>query len=188
MKVPLYVLGFLSRYGSQHGYRLKQYLEHISDFAHIKLPTIYYHLGKLEKEGLISASQEKEGNRPEKRVYTITNDGKQVLREMLENALASSYRGEFLVDSVLYFNDLVETQHVIDVLTHQIRRTEKILQEIERHKEESLQQQPGRFHVFARAIFRHHEYHTQAELKWLRETVSELRQHFEETGKKTPEQ
>lgn len=47
MKVPFYILGLLMRYGPQHGYNIKQLVsDGISDFAKIKLPTIYYHLKK----------------------------------------------------------------------------------------------------------------------------------------------
>ena len=174
MKAPLYILGFLSRYGPQHGYRLKQFLEHISDFASLKLPTIYYHLEKMEKKGLISAAQEKDGKRPEKWVYTITPDGQEAFQELLKNAASSSYRGEFLLDAVLFFSEFMEIQHVLDALTCQLERCEKVLQRIEEHKEEVLQHQPEWSKVFTKAIFSHHEYHHRAELMWLQETVNEL--------------
>ncbi len=41
----LYILGIIKRHGPIHGYDIKQILdEHVSDFVHIKLPNIYYHL------------------------------------------------------------------------------------------------------------------------------------------------
>jgi DNA-binding PadR family transcriptional regulator len=166
---------------------LKQYLEHVSDFASIKLPTIYYHLDKMEKKGLISASQEKEGKRPEKWVYTITSDGRTAFQDMLRKVLSSSYRGEFLLDSVLYFSDFADTEHVLDALTRQMDRLEHVLQGIKLHREDVLEQQPRESLVFTKAIFRHHEYHNQAELKWLQDTVGELREYVRKTQSKTEE-
>lgn len=76
--IPLYILGFLLRYGPQHGYQIKKRMsEQMADFTNIKLPTIYYHLEKMERDGLISAEELREGLRPEKRVYQITPEGKE---------------------------------------------------------------------------------------------------------------
>lgn len=77
MSVPFYLLGLLIRFGPQHGYRLKQMVEdEIADFAKIKMPNIYYHLNKLCEEGYLNSIQNREGNRPEKSVYQITDEGK----------------------------------------------------------------------------------------------------------------
>ena len=63
--IPLYVLGLLQRYGPQHGYQLKKNIsEELEDFTQIKLPSIYYHLEGMAKNGLLSASSEKTDNRP----------------------------------------------------------------------------------------------------------------------------
>ena len=74
--IPLYILGMLLRYGPQHGYQIKKMLmEQMADFTDIKLPTIYYHLDKMEAAGLITARNVKEGVRPEKRVYHVSDQG-----------------------------------------------------------------------------------------------------------------
>ena len=37
--IPLYILGFLLRYGPQHGYQIKKLIsEQMADFTSIKLP------------------------------------------------------------------------------------------------------------------------------------------------------
>jgi DNA-binding PadR family transcriptional regulator len=65
--IPLYILGLLQRFGPQHGYQIKKIIaEQLSDFTQIKLPTIYYHLEKMEADALLTASCEKAGSRPEK--------------------------------------------------------------------------------------------------------------------------
>ena len=72
----LLILGVLLR-EKMHGYQLGEYVSHaMSPFTTIKKPTIYYTLDKLEKNGYVHQESEREGNRPERRVYEITNKGK----------------------------------------------------------------------------------------------------------------
>lgn len=174
MKVPLYILGFLARYGPQHGYLLKQSLEHVSDFASIKLPTVYYHLDKMAQKGFISASQEKDGKRPDKWVYTITESGRQALQGLLEQSLTAKYEGEFLLDAAFYFSDLLTPQDMLAALTQQQEALGHDLKELLAHKKELFTQHPEYANVYSQALFRHHEYHLRAEMDWLRETLDEL--------------
>ena len=68
--ILIYILGLLIRFGPQHGYQLKKTIAgQLADFTQIKLPNIYYHLEKMQMEGLVSASTEKDTGRPEKTVY-----------------------------------------------------------------------------------------------------------------------
>ena len=63
MTVPIYILGFLMRFGSMHGYKLKQLISRqVADFTQIKLLSIYYHLEKMEKKEIIWSWQYNEGN------------------------------------------------------------------------------------------------------------------------------
>ena len=117
MKIPFYLLGLLIRYGPQHGYRLKQIIEEtISDFAKIKLPTIYYHLDKLKENGYVAETTDKEGNRPEKMVYTITDKGEEYYDELLMKQLTESYSPEFSIDGVLYFRDRADHNTLLEEL------------------------------------------------------------------------
>ena len=52
--IPLYILGLLLRFGPQHGYQIKKLLEdQLGDFTQIKLPTVNYHLEKMEAADII---------------------------------------------------------------------------------------------------------------------------------------
>jgi len=51
------ILGLLQRFGPQHGYYIKKLIsEELADFTQIKLPTIYYHLEKMNADGLLFAT------------------------------------------------------------------------------------------------------------------------------------
>ena len=65
--IPLYILGLLLRFGPQHGYQIKKLLEEqLEDFTQIKLPTVYYHLEKMEAAGLIEAHRDRQEPDPKK--------------------------------------------------------------------------------------------------------------------------
>jgi len=71
------LLGALS-YQPMSGYDLKQFTDRsISNFWHAELSQIYVTLKALEKDGLITSSSISRAKRPDRRVYTIAENGKQ---------------------------------------------------------------------------------------------------------------
>lgn len=181
MKVPVYILGFLMRYGALHGYKLKGLIsERASDFAHIKLPTIYYHLEKLEKAGLVTAKVEKKGRRPDRMVYTITKSGRTRFKELLQKTLQVSYQTEFGLDAALYFSDAFEPDELKAALETQAHDLKKALTYMEKHRQEVLAQVPQDAQKTTTAIFNHHIVHYEAELKWVQETLKQCRMQNDE--------
>jgi len=84
MQIPLYILGLLMRFGPQHGYRIRKIIgEELADFTGIKLSVIYYHLEKMEREGLLHGIREKISGRPEKTRYSVTQAGRAAFRRIL---------------------------------------------------------------------------------------------------------
>jgi PadR family transcriptional regulator AphA len=78
------LLGALN-YQPMSGYDLKQFTDRsISNFWHAELSQIYVTLKALEKEDLISSSSIPQASRPDRRVYTITENGKQALNDWLK--------------------------------------------------------------------------------------------------------
>ncbi len=173
--IPLYILGLLQRFGPQHGYQIKKTIaEQLSDFTQIKLPTIYYHLEKMETDGLLLASSEKPGSRPEKTVYSITDKGIKAFRDMLNGLLDFDYRPTFPSDSVFYFSEYLKISDITVQLAAYIEKLKKIIAAIQHHKNETLQFVPHEFKAMVNIIFNHHECHYQAELGWAIETLNDL--------------
>lgn len=167
MKVEYYLLGFLMRYGRQHGYSLKETLGHqVSDFAKIKLPTIYYNLEKLEKQGYVTAAIEKEGNRPEKTVYEITDKGRQYFSYLTAEILKEKYEPEFILDGVLFFLEFTDVQQLIQSLEKRESVLKAAIDATERHRKTSLSHVPPDAVFLAKSIFEHHLSHMRAELAW----------------------
>ena len=173
--IPLYILGLLQRYGPQHGYNIKKIIgEQLSDFTQIKLPTIYYHLEKMAADGTLSSSNDKEGSRPEKTIYSITEKGKNTFQVMLNDLLVFDYRPSFSSDGVFYFSEHLEVSDITMHLNTYIKKLTKILAQIEKHKKESLLYVPDEMKTMVNLIFSHHEHHYQAELDWASEALINL--------------
>lgn len=174
--VPLYILGLLQRFGPQHGYQIKKTIaEQLSDFTQIKLPTIYYHLDKMETDGLLSASSEKPGSRPEKTVYAITDKGIKAFHDMLAELLEFEYRPVFPSDGVFYFSDYLDTADIAEYLKIYSQRLQEIIGSIQKHKSETLLFVPVEMKTMVNIIFSHHERHYQAELDWAAESHNSLK-------------
>lgn len=175
MKIPFYLLGLLLRYGPQHGYRLKQIIEDsISDFAKIKLPTIYYHLDKLKEKGYVTETLDKDGNRPEKLVYSITVSGREYFDELFDKLLKERYSLEFPLDGVLFFKDKIDNVKLQKEFDCKKEEIIKALELLNRHKVKTLSNihEQGKFS--AEIIFEHHICHLEAELAWLEGTIKGL--------------
>jgi len=173
--VPLYILGLISRYGPQHGYQIRRLIrEQLQDFTQIKLPTIYYHLTRMEAEGLLTARAEKPGARPEKTVYQLTERGREALGGMLSEAMRFEYRPAFPSDAVFFFSDCVDPRAVRAALERHQERLREAVRAIEAHRRESLSAIPPEHAASANAIFSHHLKHCRAELEWAEEALGAM--------------
>ncbi len=75
---PSILLGLLLK--ASYGYELIQNIQKFG-FVEGQAPPgmIYRHLRQLEEDGLVSSKWETKGTGPAKRMYTITEEGKEVL-------------------------------------------------------------------------------------------------------------
>ena len=72
MNHRLLVLGLL-RMQDMHGYQIAEVIDsHFGDSVHVKKPTMYDTLKKLEAESLVDSREEQEGSRPPRTVYSMT--------------------------------------------------------------------------------------------------------------------
>ena len=83
MRLPL--LALLAR-GPAHGYELKQDLELMlgSAYPQPNVGQIYVTLGRLEKSGLIEGEDVEQSGRPNKKVYHLTDAGREALLAWFE--------------------------------------------------------------------------------------------------------
>ena len=83
MRLPLLAL-LVS--GPAHGYELKQALENLLGAAYPQpnVGQIYVTLGRLEKAGLIEGEDVEQSDRPNKRIYQITEAGRETVDAWFE--------------------------------------------------------------------------------------------------------
>jgi DNA-binding PadR family transcriptional regulator len=173
--IPLYILGLLLRFGPQHGYRIKKLIgEQMADFTQIKLPTIYYHLVKMEAKGWLIASPGKKDARPEKTTYRIAPAGKEAFSSMLKEALLAEYRPTFPVDGAFYFSEHLNGADISASLRSSAQKLKEAVAAIRAHRDETMAHIPKEHTTMAAIIFAHHEKHYIAELAWVEETLEKL--------------
>lgn len=173
--VPIYILGMLLRFGPQHGYQIKKLItDNLSDFMQIKLSLVYYHLDKMQKDGFLQGIQDRENNRPEKTVYSVTDLGKVRFSQGLKSLLRMEYRPIFEVDTLFYFSDSMNKADIVEHLNQYAEQLKMQINTIGRHKEESLRLIPDEMKRSAEAVFLHHELHYKAELEWAEQAIASM--------------
>lgn len=79
----LLILGII-RAGDTHVYELNKFLEdHASGIIRLKKSTVYSLLERMEKQGLIEHYEDQVGNRPTRRIYTLTETGEAEFQHLL---------------------------------------------------------------------------------------------------------
>lgn len=82
--IDLIVLGMLKK-EALSAYDIQKLVEYrsISKWVKISTPSIYKKVIQLEKEGLIKSTLVKEGNMPEKAVYSLTKSGEKEFKKLM---------------------------------------------------------------------------------------------------------
>ena len=107
------------------GYELKQSIDQsTAHFWHAYHSQIYTSLRQMEKENLVSSEYIQEESQPDRRIYTITETGKQALKNWLDQTQTevSSIKEELLVR--LFFSAGQDPQKVLTGLRlqHEMHR------------------------------------------------------------------
>jgi DNA-binding PadR family transcriptional regulator len=89
MERELLLLGLLSQ-NEMYGYQINEMIKtHVSASIRLTKPTAYRLLHSMADDGWVTFREEKEGNRPTRRVFSITNQGTGKFQELLKHSLAN---------------------------------------------------------------------------------------------------
>lgn len=126
MDVKTLCLGVLS--GADHsGYEIKRCCEEV--FRHFFVAgfgSIYPALAELQRDGLVTAQSVEQKKRPDKKIYRITEAGREALAaELVATPPRHKVRSEFL--TLMYFAHLLPPERVDAVLGEMIDRFEATL-------------------------------------------------------------
>ncbi len=165
MERELLLLGLL-RQQDMHGYQLAEFIDRALSFCtDIKKPTAYALLDKMAHAGWITQTEQREGNRPPRRVYSITKEGEKEFQKLLRENLASHLPSHFGGDIGIAFIDALSIDESIALLKE---RREK-LAEASRNAEAAPQHQGS-----MQLVVKHQALHLAAELDWLDEVIEHL--------------
>lgn len=121
------VLGMISVQGRRTGYEIKRLVEVSTRFFWAASPgQIYPELRRLESAGLLTRSEQPHGGRA-RNVYSVTEQGEQMLREWLTESSAPIFelRNESLLK--VFFADALATEQQIEVVRTMRAKHEAIL-------------------------------------------------------------
>lgn len=141
--------------GDATGYEIKKILEEgpVGSFFHAAFGSIYPALATLDTDGLVTCSTQAQTNRPSKKVYTITDAGRDALRAEMETMPSfDKLRSEAL--TMLYFAHLLDEDQRQAVFNRYLEQRQKLLSAMESN--DCCHDQPGqRFvHEVGLAVYR----------------------------------
>lgn len=133
------LLGFLN-YTTMTGYDLKQHFDHsIHHFWNANLSQIYPTLTQLEKEGLLTMEVDYQENRPNRKVYRITDAGLEELKRwLLEPMDLPPMRQAFMIK--VFFAGSLDKESILDQLRHRMEIHKQQLEAYRGMVREVLQQ------------------------------------------------
>lgn len=123
------ILGLLMHH-SLSGYDMKHKMETIlAYFNNASFGTIYPMLGKMEKEGLITKESVIQEGRPNKNLYSITEEGRSQFKKYMYSPIEDN---EFKSDAMtrLFFGEFVEVDIMVGVLEEYLKRTRVNLEQL----------------------------------------------------------
>lgn len=102
----------------QYGYQLEKTIEGwgMRNWTQIGFSSIYYVLKKLEKKELVESKLEKVEGKPSRKVFTITDPGRQAMKEKLKDLLSWNKKLISPFDLGLAYLNYLEPQEVIGCL------------------------------------------------------------------------
>jgi DNA-binding PadR family transcriptional regulator len=124
-RVSLMVLGLLME-GEKHGYELVREMEErgMLRWTHASKVAVYKSLDRMEDEGFLTSWTEREGNAPEKRVFSLTAPGEERLRDLVYALCASQEPLRFDTCVGLYFSSYLKKDEMMDALERRMRYVE----------------------------------------------------------------
>jgi PadR family transcriptional regulator, regulatory protein AphA len=132
MDVRTQCLGLLMR-GPASGYEIKKLVEEgpFCHFLQASFAAIYPALSRLTQEGLVTVSSCRQSNRPDKKVYEITEQGRAAFFDTIAGPLEDdSFRSPWFV--AMYFAEQLPQTRIGELIASRIASCENLLSKIDR--------------------------------------------------------
>lgn len=123
----LLLLGML-RTQSQHGYQINDFIERtLGQVSYMKKPTAYALLERLCQGGYVSVHSEQEGNRPPRKVYSITPSGERLFNDLLRSTIPELEPITAPGDIAIMFLDDLPHEEAESLLRERLAKLEEMI-------------------------------------------------------------
>ena len=136
-----------------HGYELTALLKTPGVPVSIGKGNAYQILEKLERDGWLTVTEEREGSRPPKKVYSITPVGKAGFHDLLRGRLAEHVPDDHADAVSLNFLNMMPVKEAAPLLKRRLAELERRIEEVETVPEEILDEHPGIDYLCSRLKF-----------------------------------
>lgn len=160
----LFLLGLLHGHDS-HGYELNTLLAHPTAPIRIGKANAYQILARFEDRGWTTVTETRDGNRPPRRVYTLTPAGEEAFNRMLRSRLATHAPTEHANVVALNFLELLPRAEVLVLMTQRLAAAQSYVRELRLAAGDDAGQ-----HYGVDYLLRHAEF----EERWLTDLIADL--------------
>lgn len=165
MERELLLLGLL-RNDEMHGYQLNEFIDsHFGVMVDVTKPTAYRLLNKMAEKNWITCREEREGNRPPRRVFAITPEGEIAFQRLLRESLGNFEPIISPGNISLLFLQAIPPGEAAELLQTRRAKVASVLQQVQAHEVN------GETSAF---LLLHQTRHLKAELEWLDEVISQI--------------
>jgi len=164
----LMALGILARNGPSHGHHIRRVAEvtNVGEWGGVSVGALYRELRAMEREGLVEAQRtEKVGNRPERTVYAITDEGYLELTTLREQAIKPLISGlDPLGVALLFAADGLERDDLRRLLRTRGEMLALAVEHVKADREQLMA--AGHLDLFAAAGMRRSILAMESEVRW----------------------
>jgi DNA-binding PadR family transcriptional regulator len=165
MERELLLLGLL-RQGEMHGYQLHDFIEtNLAFCTDLKKATAYVVLDKMQAAGWVTVKEARDGNRPQKRVYSLTKLGEEAFQRLLRENLSDFVAAKTGSDVGLAFVDALPRSEVARLLSRRREALAVQLAEIEGVPSHAGSPQ---------LLIDHQVHYLRSELNWLDQNIERV--------------
>ena len=167
------ILGLLCE-GPHYGYELEKIIEErgMRVWTEIGFSSIYYVLKRLESRECIQSTVEDVEGRPARRVYTITEKGKKIMKEKVKDDLSQNKKLISSFDLGIAYHGLLEPEELSECLALYLESLDR--------REASIRsslQEKGKSYV-VKALFTRPLAHVKAEREWVNQFKKDMERRY----------
>lgn len=165
MERKILILGLLIN-AEMHGYQVNEMIEmHLGSGIQLKKSLVYKLLTQMTEEGWLTYTEEQAGNRPVRRVYAITDRGREAFHQLVRESLPDYKPADFLGHIAIGYLDMLPAEETLPLLAQRYEKVENLLQAAQ-----ALETHPGSTQL----IILHQIHHLKSELEWLDHVIAQI--------------